>query len=465
MDKELSTDLPHERKWFIYYQDNYHGPYSAVEVYAWVKNKAEEKPEIYLWSEDMESWELIDHTELGKVFRSQRAKFEQLAKSVDLPILWEKWDGESDISPNPLYRSHLEWHGELESSTNRPLLVDPANAISSGRKDNEIKRKVLRGGKTGLTLIVAIAATIGLLNWLESEWGQVRHPLGVQNAEYQELVRAIAHPSQDVGPRFGLAISQNSPVAPQIFITSNIPEQSQFKLQIEGIPSSLVGAFSYQRSIALLNQKGLLEVPSLSASGEAIPRGVYELSLSYNSKVYLAKTYFLGGAKDQQYFEGLKRYHQQLHQKYVDEIFEIKQVLVSQEQQVSLMNNDFERYLIALSKNQSSARQTWFQGRVQWLTYQKQLEQLMDLYGKPSAESNYFLFSFYQNIRDVGKRIIRLHAEYETFVQTGTFESKQEVKLSLEAARLLTLSAQLKERLARHEAQSSSEKLPWDELD
>ncbi len=464
------------KKWFLHWNGNHHGPFSALEVYAWTQKKRSLQ-DIYIWSGGMENWVLFDDSELQKDFKKFPAFYNQLCNENDLPILWRDWDQvKSEINnfSNPAIPRDSS---VLGIPWNQP--TQDFSGLSHEEKGREIPSKSLVGFnltrdkfKKGKFLWVLAALSLGLMVgalYLNYSWNLISKPNGVTELEYKELLRAREEISEINKEQVAIALDMNTLESPQFYLTSNLPEKEELLLEIRGVNESLIGAFQYAQRIILKNKNGLLVPPQLYYSKAekimAIPKGYYQVMVSYKKQVLLQKSYFLGGVHDANYQLELAQYHIHLKKKFEDELNEINQILKTLDGQVDAMNDSFERLLLQSQKLSTENSVEWQSERRQWINYQKQIASVLENYRFNSKSKIYFLNATYSSIIDIGDQAIESYKKIEQLMISKRIESDDEIGVSLDLAKLKNHIGKLKERLLHLEAKyKKSNELPWTEV-
>lgn len=474
MHKQPSAIL--ESIWYIYWQDNYHGPFSELELYAWTKSK-KGIDDVHFWKLGMNSWAPYKEVELLNKFNLYHEDFEQLAQTHDTPILWRNWDQVNDGKSQFLKRNEFSWIPDNLDLSHPETYLNPALKLTKAKDEVQLdfttkeshsklnffnKNYVILSG-----LIFFTGITIWLLNSFHINWSQIPQPEGVMNEDYRELLKVIEKSEEEVGSRFALAFNKNQTQTIKIYISTNIPEKSVFTLEIKGVPSSMVGAFYFDQFIVLKNQKGLVEVPDLGKTVKLIPKGFYQLKITYNQKNVYDQVHFIGGERNKIYSDELKDYHAKLYLQFIDELEELKQINSSMEGQITQLSDLFENYIVDLQhSSKAKPKKSWTHSRSQWLEYQKQLEQLISKFKVEDRREQYLMLSYFTQLGEVGQSLIDLYQKTEQFIQLAKLDSKNELSISLELTELKRTVVSLRETILKLELKVTSEgRLPWNELD
>lgn len=288
-----------------------------------------------------------------------------------------------------------------------------------------------------------IAGTASALNWSElklkslrimpflSKWlSPVPELKDLSPEDLQRLKSAILQ-SLDQGPVVELAVSTQDQNRPSLYLGSNLPDKTELLVHIVGNPETLLGTFSFQKTIPAVLTGGLAKTSAISqnngsplTAGEyavvitespvqpesvktamaalkpaaipsqistkeflmspqnnaGIPQGVSDLS---NKKVISVGFFFFGGTKDTTYEARLKEFHDSFKTKFDADLQNIKQTISFLTSQWVDTNTKFDQ----LKKQRSTklGQKNWTKFHSTWTQMDQQLKAKVSLDTSPEA--------------------------------------------------------------------------------
>lgn len=470
MKKHVESEIL-DSAWYVYLNDHFHGPFSELELYAWTRNQNEYNKS-YFWKYGMESWALLNETDLISKFTLHKMEFEELIKTQDTPILWKNWSPIEADKKLDASMHKMDWHIDgiakpLGLREDRGIKEETRQELKAHSEVNfKTKTKV-----THLALIctVSILVVATLLFIMESYWSRLVRPLGVSESDYSQLTRALEKSELEVGPRFAVAIANAEIENPQIYITSNISDQGSFKIEVAGIASKMVGSFYFNQSIELEKKRSLIEVPSLAQESGKIPKGFYQIKVLYKKNIILDQIHFMGGRNDNTYEKELLQYHQSLFKQLQLEILELKQLLLALEGQIAFFNSEFEiPPLLSHSQTNFKQNEQFKFNEASWIKFQSQImEYSLNIKNmKQDQGMNYILLPYFQLQTEVGERLINLHQALRQLSIQNKSNVNKDLSLGLEIEKIKGLLAKVREQVLNIELRASTlNKIPWELID
>ncbi|MEK6705594.1 MAG: DUF4339 domain-containing protein [Bdellovibrionota bacterium] len=473
-----------EKKWFLYMADHHEGPFSLEEI----KGKLSEgraSTLSYVWKEGMPDWQVMsDLTDFEEIIASVTPPEPVLIEPDAAPLLVSKQKDKKDIEfcmPNELLEN-------LEGSQGR-----------SAEKSGIIRRLL---PVVGIVLVLGIAAMVyfsGLGHGLGEKQGFILKvidvfPLAgkwispipaindVSQEEYNALREAARLKIDQASPRIGMALSMASPEKPFFYLSANLPDGAIFDVSINGVEGTMAGqvAFSWKGKIILAGRLGKSEVIALN-DGRPIPRGEYSLSIKEADnqlpavstvletlkpeassvidtniatgdaagKIFIEKTYFLGGAKDAEYAAKLKEFHESMRAKAAHEFEEIKQFLAtieSQQNESTVAFNDLRR---KGNKATFVTKGAWLKYHDKWEGLENKLREAFQRWTQDVLEKEYFYGVLYLMLRQVGEALDKLHDVQHSFftkpVEPQAFEIQLGEASSLMQSTVMALKTKIEQ--------------------
>ncbi|MBU6376852.1 MAG: hypothetical protein KGQ59_12695, partial [Bdellovibrionales bacterium] len=222
---------------------------------------------------------------------------------------------------------------------------------------------------------------------------------------------------------------------------------AKFDLTLVGVPETLISQTSLViKSSADMNNK-LASFPSLrQADGRPLPQGEYRIYITEadaNSqpqlvesvlstlpsrsemlptesevqgprRLFLQKTYFLGGERDESYSKRLKDFHDRLRSRSQEELVELGDILQKLTSQLSATIDEYKKQFGG--KPSKNAEKKWNEFHEKWTGSQTQLEQGFSGWAESINRKEFFHWGLYQLIRTVSEKISQLHVQQHSGV-------------------------------------------------
>ncbi len=280
---------------------------------------------------------------------------------------------------------------------------------------------------------------------------------GVEKAELSEL-RSNAQRANP--PRLALALDRTDSSSPSFHVSSALPNGTKLDLVLIGTPETLLSQTSLElkattevvnrlatfeglrqldgRPIAqgdyrvfVMESDSGAQLPEVEAalnelpdSGENIPS---EVAISGRRKLFIQKTYFLAGEKDDTYSKRLKDFHERLRTRSADELKElagIVQTLTLQltstiEEHAKISNGKMSK---AAEKN---AEKNWNEFHDKWTGQQTQLDTNFAGWAEALAQKEFYHWGLYQMVKQLSERVSQLHVQQHSGVLIRPTDEKE----------------------------------------
>lgn len=259
---------------------------------------------------------------------------------------------------------------------------------------------------TGLLLVHLTGAFVGSAN----------SPLALEDIsgdERNELESAINTSYLRHGAVGALAVSMFDPYAPVIFVGSNLDDNKQLIVRVEGIPDTLVDQFKVSVQSSVIIKQGLSKSPVLrQAGGAQFPLGAYKVILTCpgcdpRGKVLAEKKFVVGpGLSDQDYRSRLLVYHGRLQNQARDELAELKQLTETIGGQLDETDSAFRRVL-----GSAAIGEKWGAFHDRWTSLEDQIDSLVLRWSPEALDGGFYYSPMYSDLKRLVERVQRLHAE------------------------------------------------------
>lgn len=281
----------------------------------------------------------------------------------------------------------------------------------------------------------------------------IPHLEEISEADWPEFVDAARTPLAGEVPKVGLAVIQPDLLQPSFAITSAQPDGTEFELEIEGVPGTLLNHTDFRATakVAIANRLGRSN-PVRTLDGRPVPRGEYWVKVFEAGKLgqgqpLLKKGYFLGGVRDETYRERLKEYHVRLAEKAKAEREELKQFLASVEQQLQSSQTEFVRFRAAKGKKATPvAARAWASFHQKWTQFDAQLVGVIQTWTPEKLQSDTFYPMLYERVRQAAQQASLVHGLHHSWttgaMNPDTFE--QELQGAISSAQAAIQEAKAK---------------------
>jgi hypothetical protein len=276
---------------------------------------------------------------------------------------------------------------------------------------------------------------------------------GVDKAELAEL-RANAQRSNP--PRLVLAVDRTDPSSPSFHVSSALPNGTKLDLVLIGTPETLLSQTSLElkATTEIVNRLATFEglrqldgrpiaqgeyrvfvmesdsgsqLPEVEAalnelpdSRESIPS---DAAISGKRKLFLQKTYFLAGEKDETYSKRVKDFHDRLRTRSADELKELAGIV--QTLTLQLTSTIEEHAKISSGKISKSAEKNWNEFHDKWTGQQTQLDTSFAGWAESLAQKEFYHWGLYQMVKQLSERVSQLHVQQHSGVLIRPTDEKE----------------------------------------
>jgi hypothetical protein len=299
-------------------------------------------------------------------------------------------------------------------------------------------------------------ATTRVAQWvpqLQRWFSPIPYMPGIDNAEFAAL-RSNALRSD--APRLTLALDRSDSTAPSFHVSSALPNGTKLDLVLIGTPELLLSQTSLELKATtevihrLATFEGLRQVdgrpiaqgeyrvfvmeseagsqpPAVEAflaelpdSQEAIPS---DLGISAKHKLFVQKTYFLAGEKDDTYSKRLKDFHERLRTRSSEELKELAGVV--QTLMLQLTGTIEEHSKIATGKPAKGAEKRWNEFHEKWTGQQTRLDTNFAGWAEALTRKEFFHWGLYQMVKQLSEKVSQLHVQQHSGVLIRPTDEKE----------------------------------------
>jgi hypothetical protein len=264
----------------------------------------------------------------------------------------------------------------------------------------------------------------------------------VDPLDYEALRGAAGSSLEKEGPHLALALATDTVVMPSFYVASNLPDHTQFQVEVEGVYGTLTEPGEF-RATSPLETQGLAShlgktVPIRTADQKAPPKGKYTVFV-YESdanpdgvkalisklpasnaaglpealrgkKLVAVKSYFLGGNNDKLYPVELKRFHDKVGEEAKREIAETKQFALTLNSQLT---ESLQKFAVLRSGKSSpkgaQKRSQWNAFNRSWSTLETGLNQQFQAWTPEVLQKTLFHNALYKDLQDAGAAVQKVH--------------------------------------------------------
>ena len=448
MDLENKSQEIQSKKWFIYWSNAHHGPFSLLEVFAWT-SKLEDLSDVLIWSEKQLDWERFDQSEAKLVIDQQSNLLEKESKVTELPILWRDWNTSTPpIKFDSLNNEQMVFEDIDDTKLTNNINMNPINKIKKSKYNSVF----------GLCVFLIIM--IGLFAFFYLKFSRPIRPIGLSSKDFNELLLVQDQSLTTEGPKADVVLDSNDLKHPKFYLASNILENEKLIVEVSGIPSSLIGSFYFLKSIEVKVVKSIMTTPFLDMSSKGVPLGYYKVKIIYLGQKLIEKVYFLGGEKSENYNKELRHYHSRLILKTKQELSELKQIVESLDLQLSETDLNFEVFLS--NRTSFQAVTNWKEFYNKWNTYQKQLQESLNLHELGTQKERDLLVKTFKSLMQIEHRIFELHVKQQKYAKNSKNAESPILNLNIESAQIHNEISSLKVViLEKHRMNLEEIQIPW----
>lgn len=503
--------------WFLFLNDKYEGPYSEFEIKSKLSlNIINENTMI--WADGFEDWKLVSdidtfnnsisipiqfqaelHNSLKSDFQLTDNYANHEINNIEKVVINEeiktlniekddaseiKLNNQPEINKNEInslekllsevkfewtksklnelelnkyepYKFHKPWSYN-DSSTQLSTQINSENK-SASTKINYILPIKKHQRKLFIGLVVSILFFISMNIFFKL---RIPNLPGIDHSEAREMYAAMTESLEQYSPTAVTHLSKSDITKPIFYIASNLPENTELKLYIEGISETLLDAFNISIEATIKIHNGIAQSPIfVQEDGKVFPIGEYKVivkciacdhffqtkKLENNTqKEYIIneKHFFLGGIKDQNYDQKLKLYHEKIKVQAMSELIELKQLIDNIEKQLNETNNIFVQWTSSeYSKNQ------WAEFHNKWTHFQNQLSKISKQWNPQAVQYTYYYGNFYSLLKNILEMTSQIHKTQNDWIlknfSSESLESAIYEKSSIVQSTLLTIRTKI----------------------
>ena len=265
----------------------------------------------------------------------------------------------------------------------------------------------------------------------------IPHLEDVSPEEYADLKIAARAQLKTQGPLLAVALANADASLPAFYLASNLPDGSQLDVYVQGVPDTLLNQLWFDSKVgaAIKKKIGKTEVVRFP-DGKPLPRGQYSVyvaaaenqppavhalmdkiptigktisGIPKSARVFLTKTYFLGGAKDEVYTSRLKEFHDKLMAKATGELAELKQFSTSLDSQLTGTLSRFNDLKRGKGKPTLTQKKNWGAFSQTWNQFNSQLADTFKKWTPDAIQNQFFYGMLYQTTLSTAQAIQSLH--------------------------------------------------------
>ncbi len=398
--KKMNSEL--EKKWFVYLSDHHEGPFSAAEL-SQKQKIGQITLQSYVWKEGMPDWLPIPEV-------------------PELVMEMKKNDSSSKVSlqkpkSSPGSRSR---YPKLISVILVLMIVLTLGGLSLlSRLGNDELHASIRPLLNRMTETMPFLTPLFKMVPASSDW---------PSQEKAELTEALKG-APEKAVRIAIAVIQSDPSRPQLLISTNLPDQTQFDVYLIGKGETLLNRIHYSSKFSVKSIRGIAKSEVLlTEEGQPLSKGEYSIWITESqeqdeslrvriadypqnrpstalpapipnsSKFVLNKNIFLGGARDESYLTKLKAFHEKIKQNSDKELVELRQYSDILGIQFQTLTQEFEKILKS-RKVSDAQRVQWKMNSKKWLDLNAQLEQSIQTWSKETLQNEFFYGSAYELVK------------------------------------------------------------------
>jgi len=452
-NEKMNTEL--QKKWFVYLGDHHEGPFNADELNQKQKN-GQISLQSYAWSEGMADWKpILEINELS----SELKKIQSVAgispakeKSPE-----KKKDSGPEAKKRKLIRNIL--------LVNAVIFIPFLTLIVLSNQGSEEMHANLRP---------TLNKMVNKLPFMSVFFNMIPHSGELSKDAKKDMETAIlGEPSN--GVKMAITLLNNDPSRPSLYLATNLPDRTKFDVYLIGNSETLLNRLQFQSQLNVTTFRGigksdvlLSENAQPLAKGEYLvwvaesqeqeepvkvrlgelpasrPSGVMPAPVPNSSKFVISKTFFIGGAKDENYLTKLKAFHEKVKENAEKELVELKQYSDTLNLQFQTLTTDFAKILKA-KKVSENHKNNWKTTSEQWLQINNQLEQTIQTWSKETLQNEFFYGSSFELLKssyDSIKKLFQMENEYvEKQLEKSSFEiqygkAMNDCKLSLNQVKM-----------------------------
>ncbi len=403
-----ASDLTYEthglvENWYLNNETGYSGPFSHQEILQFIKRK-KIAADTLIWRKDLSGWKALSEIETFETPLSEAAAALDLPNKQELSSSLAKDWVDSDEFWSQIRSQYQFQSDEFNEANDRLPQAKEVRARSS---------RAFAIGLIGSILVVIFFAF---------DFSKVLADIpDISKEESREIKAAISESLKASGPAAAIGLIAKEIGTPTFVVGSNLPDSTELKMSIHGIPETLVGRFEVLFQ-AKLNLKGGLartQKVFIQPNQSNIPMGEYRVIVSLDNKKLTEKTYFLGGEKNLNYDLSLRKYHERLREKARAELLEIKQMNDTIEKQLTDLSAQFE----TVSHSGKNSIASWKTFDEKWQPMQAQIADVIRNLEARQTRGEIFYFQLFDLLKKVENSVGLTHdlqVQYITAVSSSS---------------------------------------------
>jgi len=415
-----------QKKWFVYLSDHHEGPFNAVEL-SQKQKSGTVTAQSYVWAEGMTDWKpLMEVNELTQDLK----KLDSL--TVVSPAAEKKGNNNTStksLSSKPL----IKIMGIVGGICFLFILALSLLSRSSSEDLHAIIRPTLNNIINKAPFLSPLFHLLPNTNDLKSE----------ARKELEDAL--VGSPSN--GVKISVALSQSDPNRPSLYFATNLPDHTKLDIYLIGNSDTLLNRLQYQTQLSITTLRGLGKSEViLSDDGQSISKGEYQIwvteaqeqddsvktqltnfptnrpsgalpaILPNSAKFIINKTFFIGGARDENYLTKLKAFHEKIKQNSEKELVELRQYADTLVLQYQTLTSEFEK-ILKLKKPSDAQKNNWKKTSKQWIEINTQLEQTIQTWSKETLQNEFFYGSAYELVKGAYDSIKNLFAIENSYLE------------------------------------------------
>ncbi|OFZ19978.1 MAG: hypothetical protein A2X94_11475 [Bdellovibrionales bacterium GWB1_55_8] len=343
---------------------------------------------------------------------------------------------------------------------------------------------ISRGRDLGQEILVKASDRIPALSRWVSPLPQLSD---VSPDEYAELKHAAQSSDNPANLMVAVALSLQDPTLPTFYVSSFLPDGAEFDLFIEGIPETLLNHLNFRQRLRARIGKRLARSDVLRLGAGLIPRGKYRVTvmeaetqapevavllanspgmgvspgpgLPKGRKLIVSKTYFLGGAEDENYALRLKEFHDKLRERAGSELSEVNQFTATLENQLTSSLSKFSE-MRKLKKLTPVQKRSWEAFHYSWSELFKQISANFGKWTPEALQREYFYGVLYRLTGEAGVAVLRMHELHHSYFTGKTLPKAFEIQAGEAEASARTALTTLKAKIEQAQSMASSATIP-----
>jgi hypothetical protein len=258
---------------------------------------------------------------------------------------------------------------------------------------------------------------------------------------------------------FKSALNLKAPLSTAFVVKTDLPEGTPMQVMVEGQPETLVGIHEFKARQTVIVKRGRAETQPFVVPGQqSLPPGEYRVKVEGangdGTGELAVGDFFLGGARDDEYAQQLKAYHEVIREQASSELTELKQYATTLEDQLSRTDQTFQALWEQGGRNPVASMSAWKSFSQEWQALQDQLNPALAVSGESPRVPGVFYAKLYDLANSARERVDEVHREQGTYFAKGAGDEELEGKIAESAsiAESTVLSLKLKIALAAKSA-------------